>query len=126
MMRTGRNLVSLMVINTYLLFPIPASSFLYILVLLLFSTFTLTSSAGFSSLYLYRRWYRCFTSLSSFSFDDGHVEKKDDLLLDQFRSQYDGKSPVSSVNFWFNSDSTTLEFLHFIPVFPPPPESFLW
>ncbi|PUZ40838.1 hypothetical protein GQ55_9G454900 [Panicum hallii var. hallii] len=49
---------------------------------------------GFSSLYLYRRWYRCFTSLSSFSFDDGHVEKKDDLLLDQFRSQYDGKGPV--------------------------------
>ncbi|OEL37244.1 F-box protein [Dichanthelium oligosanthes] len=49
---------------------------------------------GFSSLYLYRRWYRCFTSLSNFSFDDGHVERKDDLLLDQFRSQYDGKGPV--------------------------------
>nr|CAB3500614.1 unnamed protein product [Digitaria exilis] len=49
---------------------------------------------GFSSLYLYRRWYRCFTSLSSFSFDDGHVEREDDLLLDQFRSQYDGKGPV--------------------------------
>ncbi|XP_066350009.1 lysine-specific demethylase JMJ21-like isoform X3 [Miscanthus floridulus] len=40
------------------------------------------------------RWYRCFTTLSSFSFDDGHVERKDELLLDQFRSQYDGKGPV--------------------------------
>ncbi|OQU92485.1 hypothetical protein SORBI_3001G350900 [Sorghum bicolor] len=49
---------------------------------------------GFNSLHLYRRWYRCFTTLSSFSFDDGHVERKDDLLLDQFRSQYDGKGPV--------------------------------
>lgn len=49
---------------------------------------------GFNSLYLYRRWYRCFTTLSSFSFEDAHVERKDDLSLDQFRSQYDGKSPV--------------------------------
>lgn len=49
---------------------------------------------GFNSLYLYRRWYRCFTSLSSYSFDNGHVERKDDLSLDQFRPQYDGKSPV--------------------------------
>ncbi|KAF0899240.1 hypothetical protein E2562_015901 [Oryza meyeriana var. granulata] len=49
---------------------------------------------GFNSLHLYRRWYRCFTSLSSFSFDNGHVERKDDLSLDQFRSQYDGKCPV--------------------------------
>ncbi|KAL6650056.1 hypothetical protein ACP70R_014280 [Stipagrostis hirtigluma subsp. patula] len=49
---------------------------------------------GFNSLFLYRRWYRCFTNLSSFSFDDGKVERKDDLSLDQFRSQYDGKGPV--------------------------------
>ncbi|VAH33731.1 unnamed protein product [Triticum turgidum subsp. durum] len=50
--------------------------------------------AGFNSLYLYRRWYRCFTTLSSYSFDNGHVERKDDLSLDHFRSQYDGKGPV--------------------------------
>ncbi|XP_037486175.1 F-box protein At1g78280-like isoform X2 [Triticum dicoccoides] len=49
---------------------------------------------GFNSLYLYRRWYRCFTTLSSYSFDNGHVERKDDLSLDHFRSQYDGKGPV--------------------------------
>uniref|UniRef100_A0A0E0KEJ4 JmjC domain-containing protein n=1 Tax=Oryza punctata TaxID=4537 RepID=A0A0E0KEJ4_ORYPU len=49
---------------------------------------------GFNSMHLYRRWYRCFTNLSSFSFDNGHVERKDDLSLDQFRSQYDGKCPV--------------------------------
>ncbi|KAM0904304.1 hypothetical protein ACQ4PT_018096 [Festuca glaucescens] len=49
---------------------------------------------GFNSLYLYRRWYRCFTTLSSYSFDTGHVERKDDLSLDQFRSQYDGNCPV--------------------------------
>lgn len=97
-MKTGRSLVSLMVISMFLLFSISAySSFLCVLVLLMLSTIMLTSCAGFSSLYLYRRWYRCFTSLSSFSFDDGHVERKDDLLLDQFRSQYDGKGPVSCV-----------------------------
>lgn len=98
-MKTGRSLVSLMVIIMYLLFFVSAaSSFLYMLVLLILSTIMLMSCAGFSSLYLYRRWYRCFTSLSSFSFDDGHVEREDDLLLDQFRSQYDGKGPVSCFN----------------------------
>ena len=51
-------------------------------------------NAGFNSLYLYRRWYRSFTTLSSYSFDNGHVERKDDLSLDKFRSLYDGKSPV--------------------------------
>jgi tRNA(His) 5'-end guanylyltransferase len=97
---TGRNLASLMVINTHLLFSISDSySILYVFVLFMFSAFTPTSSAGFSSLYLYRRWYRCVTSLSSFSFDDGHVERKDDLVLDQFHSQYDGKSPVSCLKF---------------------------
>ncbi|XP_020176896.1 lysine-specific demethylase JMJ21 isoform X1 [Aegilops tauschii subsp. strangulata] len=49
---------------------------------------------GFNSLFLYRRWYRCFTTLSSYSFDNGHVERKDDLSLDHFHSQYDGKGPV--------------------------------
>lgn len=67
--------------------------------------------AGFNSLYLYRRWYRCFTTLSSFSFEDAHVERKDDLSLDQFRSQYDGKSPVRiELTFSFNSDLTTCGF----------------
>ncbi|VAI30946.1 unnamed protein product [Triticum turgidum subsp. durum] len=50
--------------------------------------------AGFNYLFLYRRWYRCFTTLSSYSFDNGHVERKDDLSLDHFHSQYDGKGPV--------------------------------
>ncbi|VAI16791.1 unnamed protein product [Triticum turgidum subsp. durum] len=49
---------------------------------------------GFNSLFLYRRWYRCFTTLSNYSFDNGHVERKDDLSLDHFHSQYDGKGPV--------------------------------
>jgi hypothetical protein len=59
--------------------------------------------AGFNSLYLYRRWYRCFTTLNNFSFDDGHVERKDDLSLDQFRFEYDGKAPVRiDSNFCFS------------------------
>uniref|UniRef100_A0A8R7QEH6 JmjC domain-containing protein n=1 Tax=Triticum urartu TaxID=4572 RepID=A0A8R7QEH6_TRIUA len=49
---------------------------------------------GFNSLFLYRRWYRCFTTLTNYSFDNGHVERKDDLSLDHFHSQYDGKGPV--------------------------------
>jgi hypothetical protein len=66
-----------------------------LLCLFILSFFNAYFHAGFNSLYLYRRWYRCFTTLSSYSFDTGHVERKDDLSLDQFRSQYDGKCPVS-------------------------------
>lgn len=53
--------------------------------------------AGFNSFFLYRRWYRCFTTLSVFSFDTGVLERKKDLALEEFRSQYDGKKPVKII-----------------------------
>ncbi|CAA6664381.1 unnamed protein product [Spirodela intermedia] len=31
---------------------------------------------GFNSLFLYRRWYRCFTTLDAFYKDDGYLERK--------------------------------------------------
>lgn len=49
---------------------------------------------GFYSFFLYRRWYRCFTTLNGFSFDNGDLERKKDLTLEEFRSEYDGKKPV--------------------------------
>ncbi|XP_010535386.1 PREDICTED: F-box protein At1g78280 isoform X2 [Tarenaya hassleriana] len=49
---------------------------------------------GFNSLYLYKRFYRCHTSLDGFSFDDGNVERKRDLSLDEFSKEYDAKKPV--------------------------------
>ncbi|XP_050231074.1 lysine-specific demethylase JMJ21 isoform X2 [Mercurialis annua] len=50
--------------------------------------------SGFYSLFLYRRLYRCHTTLSGFSFDSGNVEKKKGLSLEDFSNQYDGKKPV--------------------------------
>ncbi|XP_021900784.1 F-box protein At1g78280 [Carica papaya] len=48
---------------------------------------------GFNSLFLYRRFYRCHTTLDTFSFDDGNVEKKE-ISLEDFSLNYDGKKPV--------------------------------
>ncbi|KAF3781067.1 F-box protein [Nymphaea thermarum] len=49
---------------------------------------------GFSSMFLYKRWYRCFTALDGFSMDIGKVERKTNLTLEEFSVEYDGKKPV--------------------------------
>ncbi|KAK9130103.1 hypothetical protein Sjap_010590 [Stephania japonica] len=49
---------------------------------------------GFNSLFLYRRFYRCFTTLSDFSLDHFAVERVKDLSLQEFQDKYDGKKPV--------------------------------
>ncbi|XP_058087090.1 lysine-specific demethylase JMJ21 isoform X2 [Magnolia sinica] len=49
---------------------------------------------GFNSLFLYRRWYRCFTTLDSFFIDKGVLERKKDLSLEEFRREYDVRKPV--------------------------------
>ncbi|TYH18046.1 hypothetical protein ES288_A05G238900v1 [Gossypium darwinii] len=49
---------------------------------------------GFSSPFLYRRLYRCHTTLDGFSFDDGNVERKNDISAEQFHREYDGIKPV--------------------------------
>ncbi|GAB2290674.1 hypothetical protein Dimus_024949 [Dionaea muscipula] len=49
---------------------------------------------GFSSWFLYRRMYRCYTRLDGFSVGSGVVERKKDLSLEDFHHEYDGKKPV--------------------------------
>ncbi|PSR99866.1 F-box protein [Actinidia chinensis var. chinensis] len=49
---------------------------------------------GFNSLFLLRRHYRCYTTLAGFSFDDGNVERRKDLSLEDFRREFDVKKPV--------------------------------
>lgn len=49
---------------------------------------------GFNSMFLYRRLYRCYTTLNGFSFDNGNVERKADLSLEEFHHEYDAKKPV--------------------------------
>ncbi|KAK1432209.1 hypothetical protein QVD17_09103 [Tagetes erecta] len=49
---------------------------------------------GFNSLFLYKRFYRCYTRLDGFAFDQGNVERKADLSLDEFLQQYDAQKPV--------------------------------
>ncbi|KAK3016296.1 hypothetical protein RJ639_007616 [Escallonia herrerae] len=50
--------------------------------------------AGFYSLYLYRRLYRCHTTLDGFAFDYGNVKREKDLSLEEFQHEYDGQRPV--------------------------------
>ncbi|XP_024388879.1 lysine-specific demethylase JMJ21 isoform X3 [Physcomitrium patens] len=49
---------------------------------------------GFSSMFLYKRWYRCNMALESFACDTGVIDRKKNLSLEEFRSKYDGKKPV--------------------------------
>ncbi|XP_010273004.1 PREDICTED: F-box protein At1g78280 [Nelumbo nucifera] len=49
---------------------------------------------GFNSLFLYKRLYRCCTTLNAFSFDKGNVERKKNLSLEDFHHLYDGQKPV--------------------------------
>ncbi|KAK6940180.1 F-box domain [Dillenia turbinata] len=49
---------------------------------------------GFQSLFLYRRLYRCHTTLSGFSFDDGNVARENNISLEEFSTKYDGQKPV--------------------------------
>ncbi|CAK9218145.1 unnamed protein product [Sphagnum troendelagicum] len=50
--------------------------------------------AGFSSLFLYRRWYRCHVVLDSFAMDQGVIDRREHLSLKDFQAFYDGKKPV--------------------------------
>lgn len=45
-------------------------------------------------MFLYRRLYRCHTTLDGFSFDNGNVERKNKITLEEFSCDYDGKKPV--------------------------------
>ncbi|EXB75365.1 F-box protein [Morus notabilis] len=45
---------------------------------------------GFNSWFLYKRLYRCYTTLDSFNFDKGNVERNENLSSEDF----DGKKPV--------------------------------
>ncbi|XP_024543827.1 F-box protein At1g78280 isoform X2 [Selaginella moellendorffii] len=49
---------------------------------------------GFTSLYLYRRWYRCHMSLENFFYDAGAIERRKELSYDVFVQNYDVQKPV--------------------------------
>ncbi|RWW63145.1 hypothetical protein BHE74_00029691 [Ensete ventricosum] len=54
----------------------------------------LLSPADLARLSCVSRWYRCFTTLTAFSFDLGDIERKKTITLEEFQSEYDGKKPV--------------------------------
>lgn len=54
----------------------------------------LWSWPGFSSLFLYKRWYRCNIALQGFAVDTGVIDRRENLSLEEFRATYDGKKPV--------------------------------
>ncbi|XP_012447951.1 lysine-specific demethylase JMJ21 [Gossypium raimondii] len=69
---------------------------------------------GFSSPFLYRRLYRCHTTLDGFSFDDGNVERKNDISAEQFHREYDGIKPVllnGLADTWPARKSWTIDWL---------------
>ncbi|ESW08264.1 hypothetical protein PHAVU_009G032400 [Phaseolus vulgaris] len=49
---------------------------------------------GFNSLFLYRRLYRCHTTLGAFHADTGNVQRIKDISLKEFYNEYDAKKPV--------------------------------
>ncbi|KAH1245212.1 F-box protein [Glycine soja] len=49
---------------------------------------------GFNSLFLYRRLYRCHTTLDAFYADTGNVKRIKDIPLKDFYNEYDAKKPV--------------------------------
>lgn len=75
-----------------------ASFFIIFSVVFVFCSLSLCFlfGVGFFSWFLYKRLYRCHTTLDGFAFDKGNVERKEDPPEDDFYSEYDGKKPV----FW--------------------------
>eukprot|EP00850_Spirogloea_muscicola_P023336 SM000349S12876 [mRNA] locus=s349:45119:51548:+ [translate_table: standard] len=49
---------------------------------------------GFTSLFLYRRWYRCHVALAGFALDDGAIERHAGLDAAAFARDFDGIKPV--------------------------------
>lgn len=49
---------------------------------------------GFSSLFLCRRWYRCFTTLDRFTSDNEDLERMNNQSLEAFNYTIDEKKPV--------------------------------
>lgn len=49
---------------------------------------------GFSSLFLYRRWYRCFTRLDRFTSDNKDLERMNHHTLEEFNYTIDEKKPA--------------------------------
>ncbi|KAG0480305.1 hypothetical protein HPP92_011163 [Vanilla planifolia] len=49
---------------------------------------------GFSSLFLYRRWYRCFATLNGFSLDKGDMERINNAKLEELNCTIDEMKPV--------------------------------
>ncbi|KAI4388722.1 hypothetical protein MLD38_001027 [Melastoma candidum] len=49
---------------------------------------------GFNSLFLYKRFYRCHTTLDGFYMDSGNVKREKDISLEEFYRIYDGIQPV--------------------------------
>uniref|UniRef100_A0A1D1Z0D8 F-box protein At1g78280 n=1 Tax=Anthurium amnicola TaxID=1678845 RepID=A0A1D1Z0D8_9ARAE len=69
---------------------------------------------GFNSLFLYRRWYRCFATLETFSMDKGDLERKKDMSLGEFYANYDVQKPVlltDLANTWPARNTWTIDQL---------------
>lgn len=49
---------------------------------------------GFSSLFLYKRWYRCFTTLDKFTLDTKDIERRNNCALEEINYKIDEKKPI--------------------------------
>lgn len=54
-------------------------------------------------MFLHRRWYRRFTTLDAFELDSGVIERKKDLTLEEFHTNYDMKKPVNLILYSFDA-----------------------
>ncbi|KAJ7561350.1 hypothetical protein O6H91_03G025100 [Diphasiastrum complanatum] len=70
--------------------------------------------AGFNSLFLYRRWYRCHMHLESFILDNGQIDRREGMMTEEFKATYDGRKPVlltDQTEGWLSRHSWNLEEL---------------
>lgn len=54
--------------------------------------------AGFSSLFLYRRWYRCVVGLKDFFSQAEGIERVQGVDRERFMAHYDCQKPVSTAS----------------------------
>ncbi|MCO5571689.1 hypothetical protein L7F22_025436 [Adiantum nelumboides] len=69
---------------------------------------------GFSSPFLYRRWYRCNVNLSYFEIDGHVIDRRHNLSLKEFAESYDAKKPIllgGLADRWPAMQNWSLEYL---------------
>jgi tRNA(Arg) A34 adenosine deaminase TadA len=82
---------------------------------ILFGLLNCLMCAGFYSIFLYRRWYRCHVDTRQFGVDTGVIDRRHNISFEEFVSTYDGKKPVYLyISFLYNYLNLVLTGQHIV------------